>query len=81
MPASSIKPMPKPSTPMLLLMVCSAFDAFADERGDQILGNAAQTEAAQHDRRAIFDIGHSVICAGHSLIHRFYADTLSESLR
>jgi hypothetical protein len=45
-------------------------DALAHQRSDQIFGNAAESEAAEHDGSAIVDIGDGFIRAGDDFIHR-----------
>ena len=47
--------MPKSSTPALLLMTVRSLRAARVQRLDQVLGNAAQAEAAHHDRGAVGD--------------------------
>ena len=48
-------PTPKSSTPALLLMSVRSRRAARVQRRDEVFGNAAQTEAAHHDRRAVGD--------------------------
>ncbi len=45
--------MPKSSTPALLLMTVRLLRAARVQRLDQVLGNAAEAEAAHQDRRAV----------------------------
>ena len=44
-----------PSTPALLEMTVRFFDAGVADRVDQGFGNAAQAEAARHDRHAVLE--------------------------
>src|SRR5580698_651939 len=43
-------------------------DACSDKRGDQVFRNTADSEAAQHDRRAFEDVGHRGVGTGESLV-------------
>ena len=69
-PLASSKPMPRPSTPTLLLMVLRFFVPFSHQRANQIFGNPAQAEPAYHDGGAVEYIGNSLFRAGDDFIHR-----------
>ena len=43
--------------------------ALLDQRADQVLGNAAQPEASDHKRVAIFDVVHGLVCIRNYLVH------------
>ena len=44
--------------------------SFADERANQILRHAAQSETANHDRRAVEDVADGFIGIGYYFVHR-----------
>jgi hypothetical protein len=46
------------------------FHAFADQGADQIFRNAAQSEAADHDRGAVGNLTHCLVGAGHNFVHK-----------
>ena len=63
-------PMPKSSTPALLLMTVSPLRAARVQGGDEVLGDAAQPEAAHHDCRAVGDLRDRLVGARQHLVHR-----------
>ena len=62
--------MPKSSTPALLLMTVRSFVPRACSALIRFSGNAAQAEAAHHDRRAVGDQRDRVLGALEHLVHR-----------
>ncbi len=47
-----------------------AFYAFAHQSRNQVLRNAAESKAAQHDCRAVGDIRDRFVGTGNNLVHR-----------
>src|SRR5271165_4067740 len=43
--------------------------ALFDQRADEVLGNAAQPEASEHDGVAILDVVNGLVCICHYLVH------------
>ena len=62
-------PMPKSSTPALLLMTVRSLRAARVQRRDQVLGNAAEAEAAHHDRGAVGTSATAASALGQDFVH------------
>ena len=73
--------MPKSSTPALLLMTVRSCGAARVQRGDQVLGDAAQAEAAHHDRRAVRDARHRLLGAPKHFVHGSLGSMLANTSR
>ena len=59
--------MPKSSMPALLLMIGQVPRAARVQRRDEVLGNAAEAEAAHHDGGAVGDARHRFVGARRTL--------------
>jgi hypothetical protein len=45
------------------------FDALTHESADQVLGNATEPKAADHDRCAVGDVAHCFVGISNDLVH------------
>ena len=63
--------------PQLFEMMVRSLRPLAADGGDQVLGDAAQAEAAGHQRRAVGEVGDRLVGAGNGLVHLDVNDNLS----